>query len=151
MKRKMIQCASPVDKGAVSRMNIGGVEHIVVSSFTLPDNVVMNGGLYPAEEIEKSFMSLEETLAPVEHPQDVQGNYISANSPHAIHNFHAGAFNVNVSRENGRIKIQKHINVQEAMKTDRGKRLLDRINEIETKIIDEMNLPLIKVGEVNAT
>lgn len=131
MKRKMVQCASPVNKGAVSRTNIGGVEHIVVSSFTLPDNVVMNGGLYPAEEIAKSFMSLEDTLAPVEHPQDNQGNYISATSSHAIHNFHAGAFNTNISRENGRVKIEKHINVQEAMKTDRGKRLLDRIDEIE--------------------
>jgi hypothetical protein len=92
----------------------------------------MNGGLYPADEIAKSFKTLERTLAPVEHPTDSSGNFLPASDPEAIHNFHAGAFNVNVRRENGRVHIEKHINVQEALKTDRGKRLMDRIEEIET-------------------
>ena len=131
-KRKLIQCATTVNKDAVRRESIDGVEHIIVSSFTLPDNIVMNGGLYPAEEVEKSYKTLERTLAPVEHPQDSQGNYISASDPIAIHNYHAGAFNQNVIRENGRVHIDKYINVQEAMKSDKGLRLLDRINELET-------------------
>lgn len=130
--KKMVLCTSPVNKKAISRKQIKGIEHIVVSSYTLPDDIVMNGGLYPADEIEKSYKMLERTLAPIEHPVDEYGNYISASDPIAIHNFHAGAFNVNVSRENGRVRIEKHINVQEALKTDRGKRLLDRIAEIET-------------------
>jgi len=92
----------------------------------------MNGGLYSAEEIEKGYASLERTLAPIEHPQDSQGNFISALDPIAIHNFHGGAFNQNVTRENGRVSIDKIINVQEALKSERGKRLLDRIDEIET-------------------
>jgi hypothetical protein len=128
----MIQCATAVNRDAVRRESIGGIEHVIVSSFTLPDNVVMNGGLYPAEEIEAGFPTLERTLAPVEHPTDSQGNFISASDPEAIHNFHAGAFNVNVSREDGRVHIEKFINVQEALKTDRGRRLLDRIEELET-------------------
>lgn len=132
MKRRMIQCATAVNRDAVRRESIDGIEHIIVSSFTLPDDVVMNGGLYPAEEIEAGFSTLERTLAPVEHPVDNNGNFISANDPEAIHNFHAGAFNMNVSRENGRVHIEKFINVQEAMKSEKGLRLLDRINEIET-------------------
>lgn len=132
LKRRMIQCATPVDKSAVSRKSINGIEHVVVSSFTLPDDVVMNGGLYPAKEIASSFDTLERTLAPIEHPTDSQGNYISASDPQAIHNFDAGAFNVNVTRENGRVHIEKHINVQVAMRTDKGKRLMDRIEELET-------------------
>ncbi len=131
-QRRMVQCATAVNRDAVRRESIGGIEHVIVSSFTLPDDIVMNGGLYPAEEIEKGFPTLERTLAPVEHPVDSQGNFISASDPEAIHNFHAGAFNVNVSRENGRVHIEKFINVHEAMKTDRGRRLLDRINELET-------------------
>ncbi|MES0328042.1 MAG: hypothetical protein ABUK13_07620, partial [Gammaproteobacteria bacterium] len=95
-------------------------------------NIVMNGGLYPAEEIANSFASLERTLAPIEHPSDSNGNFISANDPDAIHNFHGGAFNQNVRQENGRIHIDKVINVVEAQKTERGKRLLDRVEEIET-------------------
>jgi hypothetical protein len=128
----MIQCSSQVNRDAVRRVSIGGIEHIIFSSFTLPDNVVMNGGLYPAEEIAASFSTLERTLAPVEHPTDGDGNFLSASDPVAIHNFHAGAFNMNVSQEGGRIHVEKHINVQEALKSERGKRLLDRINELET-------------------
>ena len=131
-KRIMIQCATKVNRDAIRRESIDGVEHVVISSFTLPDDIVMNGGLYPANEIASSFHTLERTLAPVEHPQDADGNYISASDPEAIHNFHAGAFNTNVTQENGRIKIEKFVNVQEALKTERGKRLLDRIDEIET-------------------
>jgi hypothetical protein len=131
-KKLMAQCATVVNKKDISRKQIGGVEHIVVSSYTLPDNVVMNGIMYPADEIEKGYKSLERTLAPVEHPVNANGDFISASDPEAIHNFHAGAFNVNVTRDGGRVHIEKHINVQEALKTDRGKRLLDRINELET-------------------
>ena len=129
--RVMVQCRTQVKRDAVRRESIDGVEHIIVSSSTLPDNIVMNGGMYPADEIEKSFKSLELTLAPVEHPQ-VNGQYISANDPRAIHGFHAGAFNMNVRRENGRVHVDKYINVAEAKKSEKGKRLLDRIDELET-------------------
>ena len=132
MKRKLIHCTTKVNRDAIRRESINGVEHVIISSFTLPDEIVMNGGLYPAEEINKSFHTLERTLAPVEHPQDSDGNYISASDPIAIHDYHAGAFNTNVEKDGNRIKIDKFINVQEAKKTDRGKRLLDRINELET-------------------
>lgn len=130
--RVMIQCRTVVQRDAVRRQSIDGVEHIIVSSATLPDDVVMNGGLYPAAEIEKSFGTLELTLAPIEHPTDSGGAFISASDPRAIHGFHAGAFNMNVRRENGRVHIDKFINVAEALKTERGKRLLDRIEELET-------------------
>lgn len=131
-KRVLIQCATEVDRNAVSRKSIDGVEHIIVSSHTLPDDIVMNGGLYPADEIEGSFATLERTLAPIEHPTDSAGNFISASDPSAIHNFYAGAFNENVVRTDGRVSLDKVINVQEALKTDRGRRLLDRIEELET-------------------
>ncbi|MCK5132690.1 MAG: hypothetical protein KAR40_11130 [Candidatus Sabulitectum sp.] len=132
MLRKMVQCSAVVNRDMVRRQVIDGVEHVIVSSYTLPDNVVMNGLLYPAEEIEASYHTLERTLAPIEHPTDGDGNFLLAGDPHAIHNFYAGAWNENVTRENGRVHIEKHINVQEAMKSERGKRLMDRINEIET-------------------
>jgi hypothetical protein len=130
--RVMIQCATVVNRDAIRRETIDGVEHIIVSSFTLPDDVVMNGGLYPAEEIAKSFQSLDRTFAPIEHPTDSQGNFISASDPTAVHNFDGGAFNTNVTQENGRVHVEKHINVQVALRTEKGKRLLDRINELET-------------------
>lgn len=131
-KRVLMQCSTQVDPNAVTRKTVDGVEHIVVSSYTLPDDVVMNGGLYPADEIAKSFKGLERTLAPVEHPTDAGGGFISASDPTAIHNFYAGAFNENVRQEGGRVRIDKVINVPEALKSERGRRLLDRITELET-------------------
>lgn len=130
--RVMVQCTTAVKPNAVSRETIDGVEHIIISSHTLPENIVMNGILYPAEEVEAGIHTLERTLAPVEHPSDAQGNFISASDPDAINNFYAGAFNTNVRKEGNRFAVDKTINVQEALKTDRGKRLLDRIKEIET-------------------
>lgn len=130
--RRMIQCLSIVNRKNISRQTIDGIEHIIVSSYTLPDDVVMNDVLYPAAEIAKGYQTLERTLAPVEHPTNAAGEYISATDPEAINNFYAGAYNINVSRENGRVHIEKHVNVVEAKKTDRGKRLLDRIEELET-------------------
>ena len=131
-KRIMVQCTTAVNKNAVKRETIDGVEHIIVSSFTLPDDIIMNGGLYPASEIASSFHTLENTLAPLEHPRDSDGNFLSANDPVAIHNFHVGAYNRNVKPLDGRISIEKVIHVPHAMKSDKGKRLLDRINELET-------------------
>jgi len=130
--RIMIQCTTVVARDAVRRENINGVEHIIISSFTLPDNIVMNGGLYPADEIDKSFETLELSLSPIEHPTDSSGNFISAKDPDAINNFYVGAYNKNVRKEGKRVRIDKYVNVQEALKTDKGHRLLDRIKEIET-------------------
>lgn len=129
--QRLIFCESLVRKDAVRRESVDGIEHVVVSSYTLPDDVVMNGILYPADEIERGYSSLERTLAPIEHPCDKQGNFLSARDPIAIHNFHAGAWNQNVVRENGRVHVEKWINVAEALKSERGRRLLDRIKELE--------------------
>ena len=131
-KKKFIRCTSLVNPNAVTRTNIEGVEHIIVSSFTLPNNVVMNNILYPAAEIDASFEGLNRTLAPVEHPVNVNGQFVSANDPEAIHGFHAGAFNDNAEKVGNRVKVDKIINVQEALKSEKGRRLLDRINELET-------------------
>ncbi len=129
--RFALQCRSEVNKSLIRRESIQGVEHIIVSSYTLPDNIVMNGGLYPETEIAKSYHTLERTLAPVEHPE-IDGEFLSANDPLAINDFYVGAFNQNVTRKDGRVHMDKVINVQEAMKSQKGRRLLDRLEEIET-------------------
>lgn len=130
--RRYVQCRTRVKRGAVTRRTIDGVEHIIVSSRTLPDDIVMNGVLYPSDEVDASYQTLERSLAPIEHPQDSNGTYISATDAIAINNYYAGAYNINVRRDDDVIAVDKVINVQEAARTDRGKRLLDRINDIET-------------------
>lgn len=95
----------------------------VVPAATLPDNVVMNRLLYPADEIEKSYKTLERTNAPYGHPM-VNGKFISAHDPEGINIGHIGAWNENVRRENGRVLMDKVIDVEVANSTDRGRAVL---------------------------
>lgn len=133
MKKILMQCTTKVSKSGIRRETIDGVEHIIITSFTLPGDIVMNGGLYSREERDKSFLTLNRTLAPIEHPHDGKGGFLSANDPVAIHNFHAGVYNDNaeIDEATDRIKIEKFINVAVALKSDLGKRVIDRVEEIE--------------------
>lgn len=132
-QQKLVHCTTTVPSANIRRESINGDEHIVITSFTLPGNIVMNGIMYPQEERDKSYKLLNRTLAPVEHPTDIDGNFVSAYDPTSIHNFHAGAYNDDAEIDgSNRIKINKYVNVKEAKKTEKGKRLLDRIEELET-------------------
>lgn len=106
-----------------------GREHIRIPSFTLPDNVVMNGGLYPADEIAKSFHTLKDTPAPISHPT-INGVAVSSLRPEAINAHYCGAWNAKVERcaKSKRIYIEKWVDVEFASRTEDGKRLLDAIN-----------------------
>lgn len=128
----LVNFRSVVNRSMIRRDSRNGDEFVIIRSATLPDNVVMNGGLYPAEEIENGYMTLEGTLAPLGHPMDANGNFIPATSQYAIDNYYVGAANENVVRENGRVFLDKAINVSKAMQTDKGKRLMDRIKALES-------------------
>lgn len=132
LEKRFIRCKTVVNKKHIRRETRDGVEHIIISSKTMPDDIVMNGIKYVPDEIAASYKTLERTFAPLGHPQNSDGLFISATDPDAIHNFHGGAFNENLRRENGVVLFDKVINVNEAKKTDRGKELLSRIDEIET-------------------
>lgn len=119
-----------VNAASIRREQHNGREHIVVPSFTLPDEVVMNGGLYPHDEIEKSYAGLEGTLAPLGHPQ-VDGTYVSARQPEAINAYHIGAWNRNVKRVGSRISVEKMIDVEFAKNTEGGRKLLEAISKGE--------------------
>ena len=132
MKQKLVFCSQKVNKSDIRRENRRGVEHVIIPSFTLPPNIVMNGGLYPESEVKKSFVSLNRTPVTIEHPE-LDGQYVSANDPEIDFEYRFGAFNENANvMEDGRISVDKVINVQKALMSDKGKRLLDRINELET-------------------
>lgn len=130
--KKLLFCTHKVNRANIRRENRGGVEHIVLTSFTLPPDIVMNGVLYPSDEVEKSLETLNRTPVTVDHPE-IDGIYVSANDPEVDFDYRFGAYNENARKiEDGRIALDKVINVQKALKTDKGKRLLDRINEVET-------------------
>ncbi|WP_288937092.1 hypothetical protein [uncultured Sphingomonas sp.] len=129
-----INAVAKVVNADIRHIEHNGRPHIIVPSYTLPDNVVMNGGLYPAEEIKASFKSLENTLAPIGHPT-INGQFAGATEPEAINAHYVGVWNKNVKQVDGRVYIEKWIDVEFAEKFEQGRQLLEAIengDEIHT-------------------
>lgn len=122
--------AYQVNASSIRRETHNGREHIVVPSYTLPSDIVMNSGLYPHDEIEKAYHTLEGTLAPAGHPV-VNGTYVSAMTPEALNAYYVGAWNRSVKREGNRIYVEKIIDVETAQQTEKGRAILDAINKGE--------------------
>ena len=128
---KLIFCTQEISKNNIRRENRSGVEHIIITSYTLPPNIVMNRVLYPEEITKRDFKTFNRTPAPIEHPK-VDGNFVLASDPEADLEYRIGAFNENAEMmKDGRLKLDKVVNVKKAMMSDKGKRLLDRLAEIE--------------------
>lgn len=125
-----INIHTKVNSKTIRREQHNNRAHIVLPSYTLPANVVMNGGLYPAAEIDAHYQKLDGTLAPLGHPR-LDGEWISAFSPDAINAYHVGAWNRNVKKSGNRVYVEKWLDVEVAKSTEGGRALLERIEAIE--------------------
>lgn len=134
-----INVSTLVNASKIRREKRDGREVIIVPSATLPDNVVMNGKgngparggiMYPAAEIEKAYKALEGSPAPLGHPV-VNGKFVMARSPEGLARSYVGAHNENVRRENGRVLLDKVIDVEIANQSPRGRELLEAIEKQE--------------------
>ena len=119
MKKIRVNVRTAVANESIRRETRNGREVIIVPSATMPDNVVMNGIRYPAEEIHKSYGSLERSLAPLHHPVDADDNFLSANDPEALNGYYFGAYNSDVTQKDGRVFLDKVIDVKRAQESDR--------------------------------
>lgn len=125
-----VNVTTKVNSQQIRRETHNSREHWVLPSYTLPANVIMNGGLYPSSEIDAHYKGLEGTLAPLGHPT-VDGAFVSAFSPEGINVGHVGAFNRNVKKSGNRIYLEKWVDVEVAKRTDGGQRLLERVEALE--------------------
>lgn len=119
-----------IDNSAIRRERRDGRDYIIVPSATMPDGIVMNRVRYPADEIAKAFGSLENTPAPLGHPT-IEGAFVSAKDPEGLARGWIGAWNRNVRRENGRVFVDKVIDVTTANQLDGGKTVLAAIEKGE--------------------
>jgi len=119
-----------INNAAIRRERRDGRDYIIVPSATMPDGIVMNRVRYSADEIAKSFGSLENTPAPLGHPT-IEGAFVSAKDPEGLARGWIGAWNKNVRRENGRVFVDKVIDVATANQLDGGKTVLAAIEKGE--------------------
>ncbi|STR23977.1 DUF2213 domain-containing protein [Klebsiella oxytoca] len=119
-----------INASNISTTTINGQEHYVIrGAVPIVDDIVMNGGLYPAEEINNSYQTMEGKLMPLPHPM-VDGKYVSANDPRAINSYHVGAWAQNVSKSGDQVVMDVYINKAVAETKHDGKRLINRLDEM---------------------
>lgn len=134
MTQVRVNVSTLVNSSKIRREKRDGRDVIIVPSATMPDDIVMNGSggaiKYPAEEIAKAYKTLEEAPAPLGHPF-VNGKFVSARSPAGLARSYVGAHNENVRRENGRVFLDKVIDVDVANQSEGGRALLSAIDKQE--------------------
>lgn len=119
-----------INSSNISTETIDGDEHIVIRGVVpVVDDVVMNGGLYPASEINKSFQSMEGKQCPYGHPK-IGTDYVSADTPRAVNQFHIGAWAENVRKDGERVVMDVKVNRRFADATEKGKEFLARVDDI---------------------
>ncbi|EMM7795424.1 DUF2213 domain-containing protein [Klebsiella oxytoca] len=119
-----------INASNISTTTLNGQEHYVIrGAVPIVDDIVMNGGLYPAEEINNSYQTMEGKLMPLPHPM-VDGKYVSANDPRAINSYHVGAWAQNVSKSGDQVVMDVYINKAVAETKPDGKRLINRLDEM---------------------
>ncbi|MBZ3690997.1 hypothetical protein [Phyllobacterium calauticae] len=128
MKQVRINIRTLANSTSIRREKRNGRDVIIVPSATLPDNVVMNEIMYPADEIEKSYVGLNRKPAPLGHPT-INGKFVSASDPEGLNMGWIGAWNENVRRENGRVLLDKVIDVETANRSEGGKAVLAAISK----------------------
>lgn len=120
-----------INSANISTETIDGDEHIVIRGVVpVVDDVVMNGGLYPAAEINKSYQSIEGNPMPLAHPK-IGNDYVSASNPRAVNKFHVGAWAENVRKDGDRVVMDMKVNKRFASSLENGQRLLQRLEELQ--------------------
>ena len=131
MKRNRVNVLTVVNSASnITTETIDGKPHIVVRGITpVVDDIVMNRKLYPAAEIEKAYNTLERNPMPLGHPK-VDGKHVSARDVRAVNNYHVGAWLQNVSHKDGKVTGDMYVDRQYAESSDKGKRLVNRLDEM---------------------
>lgn len=127
-KQVHVNLTSLVNASKIRHETRDGRKVVILPSATLPTNVVMNKIRYTDKAIADSFHTLEGTPAPLGHPT-VNGKFVSAKEPQGLVRSFIGAWNENVRRENGRVFLDKVIDVEFAEQTESGRRVLDAVNK----------------------
>lgn len=89
---------------------LDGREYRVFPCVLIVDNVVMNGLLYPPEELDIFVEAWNGRPIPLYHPEDADGDPLSANDPAVLEAFSMGHL-FNVAHEDGRLKGEMWIDV----------------------------------------
>lgn len=123
--QKRVHILSRVNAANVSK---AGSTYTIRDVCGAVDEIVMNGLLYPADELAKGAPTLEGKPAPAGHPRDAQGRAISALNGDALLSAYIGAICRNARHEGGRTMVDVIVNEAQARAHPDGTRLVERLD-----------------------
>ena len=131
MKKLQVNVLTVINAASnISEQIIDGDDHYVIKNVVpLVDDVVMNNGLYPADEIKKSYNGLNGNPAPYNHPM-VDGAYVSAHNVRAVNQYHVGSWIENASHDGSKVITDLKINKVIAERSEKGRELLSRVKAL---------------------
>lgn len=116
--------------GKIRRENRDGRETLVLPSYAAKAGTVLNGILYPREELDSSIAGLNRTPAPLGHPT-INNKFVPALDPEALARNHVFAWNENPRWDGERIALDVVIDEARAKESEGGRKVLNAIDKQE--------------------
>lgn len=129
MNKITVNILSIINKSSkITKEIINNKEHYIIRDVVpVVDDVVMNNGLYPKEEIDKSYSSINGNLMPIGHP-NINGQFVSASNAKAINEYYGGAWAENVHKDQDKVLLDCYVDIEFAKNHEKGKQLLERLD-----------------------
>lgn len=121
-----VNIITAVNAKAVSK---AGNVYTVAGVVGAVDDLVMNGRMYPADELKRSAAQLDGKPAPAGHPKNSKGQHISATNGEALASAWIGAYCTNARHEGGRTVCDIKINASAAKAHPDGEKLVRMLDE----------------------
>ena len=125
MSKKRVNIVTTVNAANVSR---DGDRYTVREVVHALDGIVLNGRMYPGDELKKSVAGLNGKPAPAGHPKDAKGRHISASHGEALQASWIGAYCTNSRYEGGRAMCDIVINGAQAKALPDGAAVIARLD-----------------------
>ena len=123
--RKRVHLLSAVNAGAISK---AGSTYTIRDVCGAVDEIVMNGMLYPGDQLAAAAAGLNGKPAPAGHPKDSGGRFISAVNGEALLSNYIGSVCTNARHEGGRTLVDIVVNEKQAKASDAGAQLIERLD-----------------------
>lgn len=124
-KSKRVHILSAVNAANVSK---SGSVYTIKDVCGAVDDIVMNGRLYPADQLAAGIASLEGKPAPAGHPKNSAGQHISALNGEALASAWIGSYCANARHTAGRTLVDITVNEAQAKAHPVGSKLIERLD-----------------------
>ena len=125
MIKKRVHILSAVNAANVAK---DGNTYTIKDVVGALDDIVMNGRLYPADQLAAGVASLEGKPAPAGHPKSAEGKLISALNGEALASAWIGSYVRNARHEGGRTMVDVVVNEAQAKAHPDGAKLVERLD-----------------------